>query len=746
MESARAYYEAGLCPLAFIQDGDGTRKPPFKTKGKTRRQLFEESCKFWGARPNDTLIALATGQEANMVMIDLDTHTTGDQMNGLEAFGVMANTNNMSGLENAISSRTRSGGMHLFFKYTDKLKNGQGNLFFLNGKKCAIDIRSKFTSYAIVPPSNGYTWIYSPLEHPLTECPDWIIQWHQNSVLRKDIKKKQQGKSRIPFQELVKVVNGLGTTRYDGLYDTWFALIAAIIRTGKENNYLQEAKELVHAVSSKSSRYSYAETENKIQSLVGDDQVEGYDFRTLLKWLGKDNPALEATIMCGRRTFDVVKKEFEERHFKVMFPLMFCYEDVDDELRIINGIKLTYENMYYEIFSVKFQMWGQDSFIPRWLKQEDIRTYRIMDFLPPPHKCPPDVYNMYRGLHAETLPPVSEPPQGLQLILNHFENLCGNNQRSIAYCLNWLAYRVQKPGLVPRTALIFRSDQGSGKSTFFDFFGKKVLGKRYYFNTQDIDHIFGRFAVGIKHKMLIVLEEAEGKDTFRTNARLKANITAETIQYEKKGVDTIEITNCAGYVLLTNNTVPAKIEHSDRRYLLLTSNEAWLNDPDYFEPLHAAYADDLVARAFYDFLMARDISKFNPTTDRDLSTAYRELQAVSIPIEARFLHDYIASMEADEKRLTCEQTYEEFKLWCKTNGIESKMNSSMMGACIKQWLAPRSANKIMDWRATVEGKQRRGYTINRHDINAVFKIKNVFQEKLLDITDELSEVERMNLV
>ena len=36
-------------------------------------------------------------------------------------------------------------------------------------------------------------------------------------------------------------------------------------------------------------------------------------------------------------------------------------------------------------------------FIPVWMDDPKIRTYHIMDFLPPPQPCPSNVYNLWKG-------------------------------------------------------------------------------------------------------------------------------------------------------------------------------------------------------------------------------------------------------------------------------------------------------------------------------------------------------------
>ena len=81
-------------------------------------------------------------------------------------------------------------------------------------------------------------------------------------------------------------------------------------------------------------------------------------------------------------------------------------------------------------------------------------------------------------------------------------NLCNNEEPVINYVSKWLARKVQKPYKLTNTAILFRSIEGCGKDTFFDWFGHSILGRQYYINEDKIEDIFGKFNQAIENKII----------------------------------------------------------------------------------------------------------------------------------------------------------------------------------------------------------------------------------------------------
>src|SRR3954463_4070320 len=117
---------------------------------------------------------------------------------------------------------------------------------------------------------------------------------------------------------------------------------------------------------------------------------------------------------------------------------------------------------------------------------------RAVASIPPPLVCRPDVYNTWKPFAAEA--PLSEPHhgEGLKRFLYHVGLMCGHNSVQAAFILAWYAQMVQQPGIVPGTALVFKSKPGSGKGTLIRLI-HKMLGADHSTTTAKVKDVLGQF-------------------------------------------------------------------------------------------------------------------------------------------------------------------------------------------------------------------------------------------------------------
>ena len=92
-----------------------------------------------------------------------------------------------------------------------------------------------------------------------------------------------------------------------------------------------------------------------------------------------------------------------------------------------------------------------------------MRCYTDIDFMPPPLKCPENIYNTWSGFDAER---ITEEPneEGVKLLLDHISMLCNNDQAVSDFFNKWIAHMIQFPGIKPGVAILIRSPtHGVGK-------------------------------------------------------------------------------------------------------------------------------------------------------------------------------------------------------------------------------------------------------------------------------------------
>jgi uncharacterized protein YqfB (UPF0267 family) len=177
------------------------------------------------------------------------------------------------------------------------------------------------------------------------------------------------------------------------------------------------------------------------------------------------------------------------------------------------------------------------------------------------------------------------------------------------YVLNWFAHIVQKPERKTEVCILLYGAQGCGKSTIGEYILRKIIGLDKMIITSKADKMFGRF-VNTQGKLLAVLNEASGKDTFNICDILKDAITCTTTEQEKKGIDVITITDYTNYVFTTNNINSVKVPEDDRRFMPIEINNVLKNNVSYFKELYADLDNDLIMRKFYDELMKRPLENF----------------------------------------------------------------------------------------------------------------------------------------
>jgi len=380
---------------------------------------------------------------------------------------------------------------------------------------------------------------------------------------------------------------------------------------------------------------------------------------------------------------------FESFHFKVMNPPCFGRTSYNKTMLLnASEIELQHENVFV----------GRDNDIKwtkYWRSRKYIRTFENVDFLPSPLACPDYTMNTFNGLRAEKLPACDAV--NIDLLLNHIGVLSGNDAGGTQYIINYLAHAIQKPGELPRVALVFQSDQGTGKNIFFENFVRELMGTEYLLQTAEMDKVIGRFSM-INNKLFVIMDETSGKDSFSNSEKIKNIITSEQIPWERKGIDGININNCGRYLFFSNNDTPVKIEASDRRFVVFKCSNERQNDSPYFKEMSKMFSDDAVMKTLYNYLLNVDISKWDSIHDRPITQAYKDIQCANIPSMAKWLEDryykfnnYI-EMESDK------EVIEEHSI----------VKSPILFLQYKNWLADNGF-KNMDYNITKFGRELNKY-------------------------------------
>ena len=416
------------------------------------------------------------------------------------------------------------------------------------------------------------------------------------------------------------------------------------------------------------------------------------------------------------------KAYFEKYHAKIKSPLCYLLEtETDTYLYKSNDFKKNlYENIQY-----------YTNFIGDWIKDINMRLYTTMDFLPKPLKCPVDTYNIFRGLEVEKLE--TTELCGIDVLLNHFKILVNHDDKSFEYLMNWLAHLFQKPGELSRVAIVFKSEQGTGKNLIFEELIGRMLGDKLWIQTGILDKVIGRFSM-ISNKLLSILDEMNGKDSFMGSEVLKNLIVSPKISFEEKNVMTCMVNNCNRFVFFSNNDTPVKIELSDRRFVVFEADNSLRNNEKYFKELIKNIKDDKVVYSFYQYLLNRDITEWNSINDRPITKVYKDIQSANIPMVARFLSNYIDNDERETK-IYGKDLFDMFNGFLSDGRYSHNINNTKFGREMGKYLDNPKKNII---KGIIKGKSngKKMYKFNFDVLKKYLESKNYREKCEIIISDD----------
>lgn len=397
-----------------------------------------------------------------------------------------------------------------------------------------------------------------------------------------------------------------------------------------------------------------------------------------------DSINFETQQIIKTKNFGIQKEYFERFHAKIENPFCFIRDDENGTIFIKpKDLTQLYFNIYCKIGK------QDEQFIHHWTMAKDIRTFYSYNYYPDASVCPKNCYNLWKPFPILKTP--LDPEADTSKIYEFMKMLL---RECDDYVLNWLAHIVQKPARKTEVCILLYGAQGCGKSTVGEYMLRKIIGLDKMIITSKTDKMFGRF-VNTQGKLLAVLNEASGKDTFNICDILKDAITCSTTEQEKKGIDVVTVTDYTNYIFTTNNINSVKIPEDDRRFMPIEVNEQHKNDKTYFKALYDILDNNVIMRKFYEELMTRDLSEFNLVIDRPETELMRDMRSMNRNCIKQFItywkEKVMTNMSEDgnfmEKKMSGAQLYECFNHFWTIEGrkAESKPNSTKFGIELKQF-------------------------------------------------------------
>lgn len=386
-----------------------------------------------------------------------------------------------------------------------------------------------------------------------------------------------------------------------------------------------------------------------------------------------------------KQSYNIQKQYFEKYVCKVLRPApMYIYIESNKkelgkqsciwrESELVDGFKhITTEVETDQTIKDK-------RFIDLWINDGMILCYNKMDFIPyngiEQKQEDKTIYNLFNGYNPIIKNPYTKEKS--DIILKPFFDLgiqlCGGNKDHFDYVLKYFAHMIQKPNERIPICLIFKSKQGVGKNVFLTPISS-IIGKDYFITSSNPKDFFGDYAEGFYHKLLVNMNECEGKDTFDFEGKIKSFITEDSITINPKFVRPTTIQNVARLIIFTNkpNPIPIDVKSTDRRYCVFQSTEYFLNKKYgtlFWKKLIEHFNRPEFIACLYDYLNSQNIENIDWKGDRPITDAYKEMCKLYVPIEALFFENYIDQIKPkflDDNGKPLELTDQENKDWNET--------------------------------------------------------------------------------
>ncbi len=302
--------------------------------------------------------------------------------------------------------------------------------------------------------------------------------------------------------------------------------------------------------------------------------------------------------------------------------------------------------------------YGNDE-VKMWMtsdKRREVKAEQVV--FDPSGKCGPECINLYAGLEMVRIKGNCQP------IIELLYHLCDLDEEVRDWILDWIAYPLQNPGAKMPTSVIMHGDEGSGKNLFWELV-RDIYGE--YGSVVGQDQLESKFNDYLSRKLFLIGDEVLSRQEMRhLKGKLKAMISGKTLQIETKMMPVRAEANHVNLVFLSNELQPNALDASDRRYCVVWTPPK--KERAYYQAV-VDCADKGGREAFYDFLMGRDLTAFDPYAPPPVTAAKTELIDLGRPNPERwFMAWKTGALPVPFNTCSAAQAFRLYKKWASIEG------------------------------------------------------------------------------
>ena len=453
------------------------------------------------------------------------------------------------------------------------------------------------------------------------------------------------------------------------------------------------------------------------------------------------------------------KKIYDTTYFKLFGHYCFLTHDECIEEKTVNEMiehfrnkKISCENIIETTnnkgVTTSIKKMLSQTFFNIWREDEKIPEYNKITFECDISKMHKTEYNLFNGFKHFDNRKKPKKTVNLETIMNHIFHLCGESNTKQNEVLNYFAQLVQTPHILPDSALIFISSEGTGKDLFGEFL-EKVIGEKYFNITEKLSLVAGDFNSMLGGKLLTIINEANPIESTARIENIKSMITAKTLQIMKKYKDPVKTKNFCRFVFFSNRLFAFPVEDGARRANIMQSSEKYL-PKNYGKKESAAYFKNLaenhihnkdVQHAFLKMLLKRDLSDYNPRviTKSDL---HQQLEDCSSDPLYGFMAQYLDNINKNTFRIEAQLLLGAYRLYLQDNGFKYEMSAKKFNLSIENTFGIKSTKNsvkifLMD---VIELKK-----MLRKDKNYKFKTDEINNSKYNFTTAEIETKQTLEI-
>lgn len=469
---------------------------------------------------------------------------------------------------------------------------------------------------------------------------------------------------------------------------------------------------------------------------------EDLEFVNKIKPFLLEKPKILTPIVYNKQeedeTYESIKREFEKKNMKFHALAEYGMVPDDGEFQSVkqSEFKVSHQELGW-IYRTQTEVNGhikftdkRKSFIDKWFLDPNKRVYNSYDFLPPPMKCPSNVFNTWNGFPIEKDNIEAKDPER---ILELIRVLSNNHDETYKYVLDWLAQIVQEPGRKSGTMLVFKSKQGAGKGTLVEIL--KLIMNGYVGETSNPQRdLFGNHANAHVGKLLCSIDEVRSSDVFKFLGQLKNLVTSTTTQYNEKCVKAVEVHHFCRFIFTTNASIPITIEDGDgdRRTVLIESDNKFCKDAVFWKKFYTEVVHDkAIIKGFFELLRTRDITKVDWMKFPKTSLREEIIKASLHPIIFWLDNHIQQEMTKDIESISSAHIHKLYETYCEQNNIKLRFaNPTSFGINLKDhiplWDDSKSNTQPTEYGGIRKRRTKtsRYYEINRKAVFEWLKMKD----------------------